>query len=172
MSAERRYSLQDVCHLLGVNNRQLHRFLEDAGIEPMDSARDARRKELDDSQVAQLRALLDDEMGDARRHELERRVAQLERRLAVLERGETPSVEVVPRAQRVTSSFGGLPEGWVSLSEACTRYGVNINTAKTHVQNNMLVCHKGLWKVGATRVAYALDPDEQLAFRAHFGVAS
>jgi hypothetical protein len=181
MPEERCYSLQDVCHLLNLNSRQLHRLMESVGIEAVGSVRDARRKELDETQVAQLRAFLDDEMGDPRRHELERRLALLERRVMWLERGERVPFQVVqPEVtselplylSRPSAGSSGLPEGWVSLNDACTRYGVNVNTAKTHVRLGSLSCHRGLWRSGMTRTEYALDPDEQLAFRAHFGVAS
>jgi hypothetical protein len=181
MSDERRYSLQDVCHLLNLNSRQLHHLMEIASIEAVVSARDARRKELVEAQVAQLRTFLDDEMGDSRRHELERRLALLERRVMWLERGEKVPFQAIQsevvaesssRPPRPSGGSSGLPEDWMSLNDACIRYGVNVNTAKTHVRLGNLSCHKGLWRSGMTRTEYALDPDEQLAFRAHFGVAS
>jgi excisionase family DNA binding protein len=75
--------------------------------------------------------------------------------------------EIPPPTIRTSSR--GLPPGLVSLNSFCADHRININTVKGAIKRGELSYHGGSWKVGSTKVEYALDEGEQAAILERYG---
>lgn len=162
--------------MTGLSERTIRRYIANGRTPARKIAPNRFAIAIEDLPIKQIRPDIGPDKTWAALEELQRDLRDAKARISALERvyltptdsgGFTSTQRTNNTSQQ--SSSRGLPPDLVSLNSFCADHRININTVKAAIKRGELSFHSGSWKVGSTRVEYALDENEQAAVLERYG---